>query len=83
MTWYQIKEANRFYWIVKGQLIPESWSEKDIESTYHSYMERIWGNHENVVHAVGFEAAWAARQAKKINEKSEKPVDIASWNPYI
>jgi hypothetical protein len=76
MTWYQIKEANRFYWIVKGQLIPESWSEKDIESTYHSYMERIWGNHENGVHATGFEAAWAARQAKKINEKSEKPIDI-------
>lgn len=69
MTHFQIKEANRFYWIVKGQLIPESWSEKDVEETYHSYIARIWGNHENVVHTVGFEAAWAERQAKKINEK--------------
>jgi len=71
MTDSQIKEANRFYWIVKGMLIPESWSEQDIEKTYHSYMERIWGNHENVVHAVGFEAAWAARQASKINNSKK------------
>lgn len=69
MTWYQIKEANRLYWIVKGQLIPESWSDKDIESTYHSYIERIWGNHEAHTHTVGFEAAWVARQAKIMNEK--------------
>lgn len=69
MTWYQIKEANRLYWIVKGQLIPESWSEKDIEETYHSYIQRLWGNHEANVHSVGFEAAWAARQAKKFNKK--------------
>jgi hypothetical protein len=67
MTKFQIKEANRFYWIVKGQLIPESWSEKDVEETYHSYMERIWGNHENVAHAVGFEAEWQKRLAKNIN----------------
>ena len=30
MTYFQHKEANRFYWMVKGQLIPESWNEKDI-----------------------------------------------------
>ena len=66
MTDYQIKEANRFYWIVKGMLIPESWSEKDVEKTYHSYMERLWGNHEAGVHDIGFEAAWTQRQAEKI-----------------
>ena len=43
------KEANRFYWIVKGSLIPQSWSDKDVEGIYYSYMKRIWGNHENCV----------------------------------
>lgn len=68
MTKFQRKEANRFYWIVKGQLIPESWSDKDVESIYHSYMQRLWGNHENVVHEVGFEAAWKTREAKKLQK---------------
>lgn len=67
MTHFQIKEANRFFWIAKGHLIPASWSEKDIENVYHSYMERIWGNHENVVHTIGFDAAWATRHANIIN----------------
>ena len=56
------KEANRFYWIVKGQLIPESWSDKDVERIYDSYMTRIWGNHEAIVHEDGFDFAWAKRQ---------------------
>lgn len=68
MTRFQIKEANRFYWIVKGQLIPESWSEKDINDIYHSYIERIWGNHEAGTHAIGFEVAWQARQAKNFRK---------------
>ena len=64
MTKWERKEANRYYWIVKGQLIPESWSDADVSAIFHSYMKRIWGNHENVVHEVGFEAAWKAREAK-------------------
>ena len=52
------KEANRFYWIVKGHLIPDEWSDKDVEGIYDSYMKRIWGNHENIVHESDFEAAW-------------------------
>lgn len=66
MTHFQIKEANRFYWMVKGQLIPESWKEKDIEKIYHSYMQRLWGNNERAEYSgLGFEAAWAKRQAEK------------------
>ena len=66
MTYFQLKEANRFYWMVKGQLIPDSWSDKDIMSTYESYFRRLWGNHERAQYAeLGFEAAWAQRQAKK------------------
>lgn len=67
MTYFQLKEANRYYWMIKGQLIPESWSEDDIMKTYESYFRRIWGNHEATTHAIGFEAAWAQRQARKNN----------------
>lgn len=63
------KEANRFYWIVKGQLIPLSWSDKDVEGIYNSYMKRIWGNHEAVVHETGFTQAWAQREAELLNEE--------------
>jgi hypothetical protein len=67
MTYFQYKEANRFYWMVKGQLIPESWSDKDIIKTYDSYMTRLWGNCERAEYStLGFEAAWAQRQAKKV-----------------
>ena len=61
MTYFQLKEANRFYWMVKGQLVPESWSEDQIEKMYDSYFRRLWGNHEACVHEVGFEAAWQQR----------------------
>ena len=64
MTYFQLKEANRFYWMVKGQLIPESWRESDIMKTYESYFARIWGNHEAYIHEDGFEKAWNLRQYK-------------------
>ena len=66
MTYFQLKEANRLYWMVKGHLIPESWSEKDIAKTYDSYIQRLWGNCERAEYStLGFEAAWAGRQAEK------------------
>jgi len=73
VTRYQFKEANRYYWIVKGMLIPDSWSDKDIMSVYNSYMERIWHNHEaSSVHSIDFEAAWKAKEAKDINDGKSK-----------
>ena len=65
------KEANRFYWIVKGQLIPTSWSDNDVEGIYNSYMKRIWGNHENCVHEEGFEAAWSRRESELSTDEIE------------
>ena len=62
MTSFQIKEANRYYWIVKGQLIPEGWSEKDVMAIYESYFARIWDNHGDASHRVGFEHAWLSRK---------------------
>lgn len=55
------KEANRYYWIVKGKLIDESWTDDQVEHIYNSYFTRIWGNHENVVHEEGFDEAWNER----------------------
>lgn len=74
MTKFQRKEANRFYWIVKGQLIPESWSDDDVLKIYDGYMKRIWGNHENCVHEDGFEEAWNER------ENSLKNIAILGYN---
>ena len=61
MTEAERKEANRYYWIVKGHLIPDAWKEKEIMSVYNGYFERIWGNHENCVHEEGFEEAYAKK----------------------
>lgn len=63
MTPEQLKEANRLFWMVKGHLIPDSWSDFDIESMSESYTRRLWGNHEAVFHEVGFEEAWAKKQS--------------------
>ena len=53
-----LKNANRLMWIVKGQLIPEGYSDEDIVDMYDSYFRRCWGNIENYVHEEGFEEAW-------------------------
>jgi hypothetical protein len=55
------KEASRFMWIVKGQLIPDGYREEDIVEVYDSYFKRLWGNHENCVHEEGFEEAYNRR----------------------
>ena len=68
MSEWEIKQANRYYWIVKGMLIPESWTLLEVQGIFNSYIYRIWGNHENVAHEDGFEAAWAERQAKEIEK---------------
>ncbi len=65
MTLSELKEANRLFWIVKGHLIPDSWSVQTIRSMENSYFERLWGNHENTVHEDGFEEAWSKKMSKK------------------
>ena len=66
------KEANRFNWMIKGKLIDREWSDVDVEKTYNSYFKRLWGNNENYMHEVGFEAAYKAREADIINEDMDK-----------
>jgi len=69
MTKWEIKEANRLFWMVKGHLIPMSWSEKDVNAIYESYFRRLWGNHEVGIREAGFEAAYKEREAQIYNEE--------------
>lgn len=64
MTQSELKEANRLFWIVKGHLIPDGWTENDIISMHDSYLRRMWGNHEAVFHEDGFEAAWQEKTSR-------------------
>lgn len=74
------KEANRFYWLVKGSLIPTSWKDEDVEGIYNSYMKRLWGNHERAAYGeVGFEAAWKAREAEMLDDEL-KGVCVLGYN---
>ena len=76
---YVRKEANRLNWIVKGQLIDTSWSDKDVEKTYNSYFERLWGNHEASIHEDGFEAAYNYRKNTLLQEEM-KNVAVLGYN---
>lgn len=54
-----IKEANRIYYAIKGQLIPEGWSQKDIDRMTKAYTDRLWRNHERMVYTEDvFEKLW-------------------------
>lgn len=64
MTDKEFKEANRLMWLVKGHLIPDEYSEKDIEAVLRSYFVRLWGNHEASIHEEGFEEAWKEKYEK-------------------
>ena len=54
MTQKEFKEANRLFWIVKGHLIPDAYSQKDVSAILDSYTRRIWGNIEAYIHEEGF-----------------------------
>lgn len=62
---FMLKEANRFHWLNEGKLIPEDWSEEDIEKSYKLFMVRLWGNQDEAVYkfgSEGFEEAWKKRK---------------------
>ncbi len=53
------KEANRLYYAVKGHLIPDSWSQKDIDRMHRQYVKRLWGNNERLEYTEEpFEKIW-------------------------
>lgn len=66
------KEANRLNWLVKGKLIDISESDATVEQLYDSYFKRLWGNNERMEYgAVGFEAAYKAREAELLSLELE------------
>ena len=66
------KEANRLNWLVKGKLIDISESDATVEQLYDSYFKRLWGNNERMEYgAVGFEAAYKAREAEILSKELE------------
>lgn len=67
MTQAELKWANQLFWQVKGHLIPDSWSLSEIRKIEESYFNRLWGNHEAVVHLEGFEEAWNKKYNKYLH----------------
>jgi hypothetical protein len=56
------KFANELMFGVKGQLIPDAYTDSDIRHMEKSYLKRLWGNCERLPRsAERFELAW--RQA--------------------
>ena len=57
-----IKEANKMFYMVKGHLIPDEWSDDDIVKMYDGYFKRMWGNNEFLHCEEGFDQAWKDRE---------------------
>ena len=75
------KEANRYYWLVKGQLIPKSEPDNVVEDYYRSYFKRLWNNESGCMNEYehGFEQAYKAREAEILNE-SRKHVAVLGYD---
>ena len=75
------KEANRYYWLVKGQLIPKSEPDNVVEDYYLSYFKRLWNNESGCMdeYERGFEQAYKRREAE-ILDKSREHVAVLGYN---
>jgi hypothetical protein len=63
------KEANRYFWIIKGHLIPQQEPDHIVESYYDNYFKRLWGNNELYLHEDGFEEAYEQRVQELLTEE--------------
>lgn len=54
-------------WMVKGTLIPDNWSQKDIDSMRESYFKRLWYNEEAYIYEEGFEDAYRTKYSDKFS----------------
>ena len=65
------KEANRYFWLVKGHLIPKQESDEIVERYYTSYFKRLWNNESQCldIYERGFEAAYKIREAEILDEE--------------
>lgn len=66
------KEANRYFWLVKGHLIPKTETDEVVEGYYDSYFKRLWNNESQCLdeYERGFEEAYRKREEEIINENN-------------
>ena len=54
------KFQNELMFAVKGQLIPDDYSQSDIDHMEKQYTKRLWGNNEAIPRSTErFEQAWS------------------------
>jgi len=72
------KEANRYFWIIKGHLIPQEEPDYIIESYYDNYFKRLWNNESGCMelYEAGFEAAYEAREAEMLSEEMQSVANL-------
>jgi len=65
------KEANRYFWLVKGHLIPKVEPDEVVEGYYNSYFKRLWNDESGCleIYERGFETAYAVREAEVLDEE--------------
>jgi len=62
MTLEELKEVNKMFFAVKGQLFPTQYTTDEMRSVYDSYFKRLWGNNErNEYIRDEFEQVWETR----------------------
>jgi|TARA_R110000822_G_scaffold92212_2_gene212386 hypothetical protein len=79
------KEANRYYWLVKGQLIPKSEPDNVVEDYYLSYFKRLWNNESGCMdeYERGFEQAYKRREAEILNESKSHSMGLVQEGTSI
>jgi hypothetical protein len=65
------KEANRYFWIIKGHLIPQQEPDYIVESYYDNYFKRLWNNESGCMelYEAGFEEAYEQRVQELLTEE--------------
>ena len=59
------KEANRLFWMAKGHLIPDRYSDEDIRDVYDQFLKRFWYNNEAYIREEGFDQEYGRRNAEE------------------
>tara|TARA_Y100000389_G_C17316080_1_gene440530 strand:- start:677 stop:925 length:249 start_codon:yes stop_codon:yes gene_type:complete len=72
------KEANRYFWIIKGHLIPQEESDYIVESYYESYFKRLWNNESGCmeIYEAGFEEAYKIREEEMLLEEMQSVANL-------
>ena len=72
------KEANRYFWIIKGHLIPQEEPDYIVEGYYESYFKRLWNNESGCIeqYEKGFEEAYEIRIQDLLTEEMKNVASL-------